>query len=81
MKRSMGTILKTQVSSLSSSSSGGGQGVEVVADDASQSTAPQEVPIPESVKPKIQVNYSNVLPSKLRHGNQNVMPLWPDKVD
>ena len=29
----------------------------------------------------VQVTYNNVLPSNLRHGNLNVMPLMPPKLD
>ena len=30
---------------------------------------------------EVQVSYSNVLPSKLRHGNKQVMPLIPHNLD
>lgn len=47
----------------------------------SVSTCVKEILIPDGVKQNVLVNYQNVLPSKLRHGNNNVMPLWPSKVD
>jgi len=41
----------------------------------------KEIEIPDSVKQNVQVNYQNVLPSNLRHGNNHVMPLLPKNVE
>lgn len=37
--------------------------------------------VPEEVKELTNVNYRNVLPSNLRYGNKNVMPLIPQNLD
>ena len=41
----------------------------------------KRVTIPPQVQEQIQVDYSNVLPTNLRHGNNNVMPLIPQNLD
>lgn len=40
-----------------------------------------DIEIPEDLCDKVNVNYSNVLPSNLRHGNKNVMPLIPKNLE
>ena len=39
------------------------------------------IEVPEEVKELTNVNYRNILPSNLRYGNKNVMPLIPQNLD
>jgi len=40
-----------------------------------------EEPLEDLKVPLVQATYQNVLPSKLRHGNFNVMPLMPRDIE